>query len=192
MSIKDRTDFRVLVRQTRDSQLPSAHGDVAMSTLRHPPGGDGPLLGLSSFQHLVRDVSPLPRLSRGQDGLLRTGSPAPAIERRRDPSLLGIAPGSRRVQSRHASPTDLQANTRSTSRLCGGRPEHEPVQRETRSARESPIDHRTGTTRRRPALEPVGGRRGLTDPRVTDSAWAKAWGWVWAKAWDWASGSGSG
>ena len=86
------------VRQRPHAQLPSRHGDVALSTLRHPPGGDGPLLGLSPFQHLVRDLSPLPSLGRGQGGLLRPRSPAPADQRRRDPGLLGIAARDRRTR----------------------------------------------------------------------------------------------
>ena len=187
ISIKARTELRVLVRQTRDSQLPSAHGDVAMSTLRHPPGGDGPLLGLSSFQHLVRDVSPLPRLGRGQDGLLRTGSPPPAAQRRRDPSLLGIAFDPCRDRSLLAG---LHANTCSTAGLRRGRTDPPAVGRTTHSARGSRIDQRAGTTRCRSALEPLGGRRGLTDPRVTDSAGAKASGSGSGSAWGSAWGSG--
>ena len=39
------------------------------------------LLGLSTFQHLVRNLSPLPGLGRGQGRLLRPRSPASADQR---------------------------------------------------------------------------------------------------------------
>ena len=105
------------------SQLPSANGDVALSTLRHPPGGNGPLLGLSSFQHVVRDLSPLPRLGRGQDGLLRPGPPAPTAERRRDPCLLGVEPGAGRDDPRSHPSRQRRAERPFEARLRRGRPE---------------------------------------------------------------------
>ena len=40
------------------------HADVAMPALRDPPGRDGPLLGLPTIQHGLRDLSALPPLRR--------------------------------------------------------------------------------------------------------------------------------
>ena len=61
-------------RQRLDSQLPSAHADVAMPPLRDTAGRDGPLLGLPAIQHRLSDLPALPSLGRGQARLLRARS----------------------------------------------------------------------------------------------------------------------
>ncbi len=91
------------------SQLPCAHVDVAMPPLRHTPGGDIPLLGLSSiFDHLF-DLPELPPERRRTGRLLRArSSPAAAGGHRTTGMLAGWHHG--RCGTRRNRPAAARAN----------------------------------------------------------------------------------
>ena len=73
---RSRRDRGRSARQRAASQLPSGHGDVALSALRDTPGRDGQMLGLPSLQHRLRQLPALPPLGRRAARLLRARSPA--------------------------------------------------------------------------------------------------------------------
>ena len=114
------------------------------------------------------------RIGSGLDGtsvVLLTHYHAVADDQYIDDPKVGARIG---PEAKPALLAGLHANTCSTAGLRRGRTDPPDVGRTTHSARGSRIDQRAGTTGCRSALEPLGGRRGLTDPRVTDSAGAKA------------------
>ena len=148
--------------------LPSRHAVVAMSALWHPAGRDGPLLGLSSVLHRLRDVPSLPSRGRGEPRLLRARSTSVAADGRRDPALLGGVDDDPRVgchpdhRTGRASATDRGrcARDQQPARVHRGR--RRTADRAAHGGRGRATDDPTRS--RCPRLEPVRRPGGLSAP----------------------------